>query len=238
MNKLLLTLSFLISITYLTSQSWALPDCPKTGYMHNCYGTYISSREKYVGEFQNNEYNGQGKYYHLANDEQKGYIHFGEYKDGNRHGQGLEKFPDGSKYVGEFKDNKSHGQGTFSFVGGDKYVGEFKDGQRTGEGTYTYAGGKVKEGIWKNDKFMYAKKLIPTSSSNSKIEGYKSFCSEIGFTPGTEKFGECVVEVMKKGQRARDTECVLCNCECYSLMTVNAELNHSHFFSYLQKITC
>ena len=38
-----------------------------------------------------------------------------------------------------------------------------------------------------------------TSTSNSKIEGYKNFCSEIGFTAGTEKFGECVVEAMKKG---------------------------------------
>ena len=36
-------------------------------------------------------------------------------------------------------------------------------------------------------------------TSNPKIEEYKSFCSEIGFTPGTEKFGECVVEAMKKG---------------------------------------
>ena len=44
---------------------------------------------------------------------------------------------------------------------------------------------------------MYKNK--PTSNSNSKIEGYKNFCSEIGFTPGTEKFGECVVEAMKKG---------------------------------------
>jgi len=44
---------------------------------------------------------------------------------------------------------------------------------------------------------MYANK--PTSTLNSKIEGYKNFCLDIGFTPGTEKFGECVVEAMKKG---------------------------------------
>ena len=39
----------------------------------------------------------------------------------------------------------------------------------------------------------------PTSTSNPKIEEYKSFCSEIGFTAGTQKFGECVLEAMKKG---------------------------------------
>ena len=78
-----------------------------------------------------------------------------------------------------------------------KYVGEFKDSKKNGQGTFIFASGRVKEGIWKDDKFMYAKK--PTPTSNSKIEGYKNFCSEIGFTPGTEKFGECVVEAMKKG---------------------------------------
>jgi hypothetical protein len=66
-----------------------------------------------------------------------------------------------------------------------------------GQGSQTYANGIIEEGIWENDKFMYANK--PTSSSNPKIKGYKSFCSEIGFTPGTEKYRECVVEAMKKG---------------------------------------
>ena len=56
----------------------------------------------------------------------------------------------------------------------------------------------MKEGIWKDDKFLYNQNK-PSPNPNSKIEGYKNFCSEIGFTPGTEKFGECVVEEMKKG---------------------------------------
>ena len=73
---------------------------------------------------------------------------------------------------------------------------KFKDHKKHGQGSYTYSNGEVKEGIWKDDKFQYEKKK-PTS--NPKIEGYKNFCSEIGFTPGTEKFGECVVEAMKKG---------------------------------------
>ena len=57
---------------------------------------------------------------------------------------------------------------------------------------------KKQKGIWKNDKFLYPTKK-PNPTSNSKIERYKIFCSEIGFTPGTEKFGDCVVEAMKKG---------------------------------------
>ena len=58
----------------------------------------------------------------------------------------------------------------------------------------------LKEGLWKDDEFLYAKKKDkPIPSSNSKLDGYKNFCAEIGFTPGTEKFGECVMKVMEKG---------------------------------------
>ena len=34
-----------------------------------------------------------------------GYFYEGEFKDGKRHGNGVEKYSDGSKYVGEFKFN-------------------------------------------------------------------------------------------------------------------------------------
>ena len=30
------------------------------------------------------------------------------------------------------------------------------------------------------------------------LEGYKNVCEEIVFIPGTEKFAECVLEVIKK----------------------------------------
>ena len=35
----------------------------------------------------------------------------GEYKDGKRNGQGTFTYPDGEKYVGEFKDGERNGQG-------------------------------------------------------------------------------------------------------------------------------
>ena len=38
-----------------------LPICPSTGRKHNCFGTVISSKRKYIGEFKNNEFNGYGK---------------------------------------------------------------------------------------------------------------------------------------------------------------------------------
>ena len=105
----------------------------------------------------------------------------------------------GNAYAECKEGNCSNGTGTMVWPNGDQYVGEWKEGNKHGQGKYTYPDGTKKEGVWKDNKFMYAKKPTSTPTPNSKIEGYKIFCSEIGFTPGTEKFGECVVEAMKKG---------------------------------------
>ena len=54
-----------------------------------------------------------------------------------------------------------HVQGTYTWAkSGNKYVGEFKDDQPNGQGTKTYADGTVAEGMWENNKFLYAKKLL------------------------------------------------------------------------------
>src|SRR6266480_4531609 len=50
----------------------------------------------------------------------------GEWKDNKYYGQGTFTFADGGKYVGAFKDGKSHGQGNETFADGTKYVGAFK----------------------------------------------------------------------------------------------------------------
>jgi hypothetical protein len=42
----------------------------------------------------------------------------GEYKDGQRHGQGTYTWADGTKYVGAWRDNKQHGQGTYTWADG------------------------------------------------------------------------------------------------------------------------
>ena len=99
---------------------------------------------------------------------------------------------------GKMTNGRRLGSVKITYENGAIYIGKLnKKGNLHGQGKYTYPNKTIKEGMWKDGKFMYANK--PTSSSNSKIEGYKNFCSEIGFTPGTEKFGECVVEAMIKG---------------------------------------
>ena len=81
----------------------------------------------------------------------------GEWKDGERHGQGIFRWPDGPKivsYVGEYKDGKRHGQGTMTLSDGGKYVGEWKDGKGHGQGTMTQPDGKVVKGIWKDGELV------------------------------------------------------------------------------------
>ena len=62
-----------------TQKEWALPECPSSGYFHNCFGMYVwDDGNKYVGEW----------------------------KDDKRDGQGTYTYANGDKYVGEFKDGK------------------------------------------------------------------------------------------------------------------------------------
>jgi len=211
MKQLTTLISALFFLVIGASQVWALPACPSSGYFDNCYGTYVwDSGQKYVGEWQNNKHHGQGTVTFVS-----GNKYVGDFKDGKRHGQGTNTYASGSKYVGEHKDDKRHGQGTYTYANGDKYVGEFENDNFHGQGTYTYADGSKKvgtfengklngyaityyadgrinqEGIFKDDKFQYAQK-------KSKVDKHKEFCEEIGFTPKTEGFGNCVLELMKK----------------------------------------
>ncbi|ANS03892.1 serine protease [uncultured Mediterranean phage uvDeep-CGR2-AD3-C191] len=97
----------------------------------NGYGTYTwPNGDKYVGEFRN----------------------------GKKHGQGTATYADGDKYVGEYRNDKRTGQGTYTWPNGNKYVGEFRNGQRHGQGINTKASGLVQEGLWKDNKFQYARK--------------------------------------------------------------------------------
>jgi len=168
MKKILLSLCLLISGLTLAQSN--LPPC-NGDYYGPCFGskTY-SGGEKYIGEWFNDQKNGQGKY--IWPD---GENYVGQFKDGLYHGQGTYTYVNGDKYVGQFKDDVSHGQGSYTFADGrkyvgqyrndkrngqgiyswpdgDKYIGQFKDGKMHGQGTYTFADGRKYVGQWLNDK--------------------------------------------------------------------------------------
>ena len=167
MISLGVTILFVSGYVYYLSGSEVrgsdLPPCTsdQTKRYHNCFGTYtFADGDKYVGEFRNDKYHGQGTYYYLADNRSKGDKYVGEYKDGKPHGQGTyyhladNQFK-GDKYVGEYKDGKPHGQGTYYYLAdnqskGDKYVGEYKDGKPHGQGTYYH----LADNQFKGDKYV------------------------------------------------------------------------------------
>lgn len=179
----------------------------------------FASGNKYVGEYKNSKKHWKGTFTFFVT----GNKYVGEYKNGKRHGKGTFTFATGDKYVGKFKNGKFNGQGTFTYKSGAKYIGKFKNEKYHGQGTYNYKSGAkdvgefqngklngfairydkygtiLKQGIWKDDNFLYSQNKSTSSNSNSKLDKYKSFCGEIGFTPATEKFADCVLEAMKKG---------------------------------------
>ena len=130
---------------------------------------FARSGNKYVGEFRNGKRNGQGTFTFSKS----GNKYVGEFRNDKIHGQGTLTFAkSGDKYVGEFRNDKIHGQGTFYFArSGNKYVGEFRNGKKHGQGTFTFADGRTKEGIWKEDKFQYAQKIVRPTLALPLCEG-------------------------------------------------------------------
>ena len=113
---------------------------------HNCHGTFIFTDEGFEG----NKY-------------------VGEFRDGKFHGQGNYTFNDGSSYSGEWKNGEYHDQGTYTWANGDKYIGEHKNGKRHGQGTYTFNDGRVWDGQWKDGEWISGKKYAKGEYKGSVV---------------------------------------------------------------------
>ena len=140
-----LFLSLLLLPAVVVGQS-RLPPCSNAPPVRgNCQGTEQTTEYRYVGEFKDGYFEGQGVMTHVSGDK-----YVGEFKFGAGHGQGTYTFVNGDKYVGEFKDGKWNGQGTYAIVNAGIYVGEFRDGNFNGQGTLTFVNGKKYVGEFKN----------------------------------------------------------------------------------------
>ena len=118
----------------------SLPNCPESGVWNNCFGTHTwDDGEKYIGEWKNDEYFGQGTS-----------LYSGENA--------------GDKYAGEWKSSEFNGQGTYTFADGKINAGEWQNHLMNGLGIVIYPDGTKKEGIFKEDVFQSSKKYVPKNA--------------------------------------------------------------------------
>ena len=107
----------------------------------------------YTGNLVDGKPNGKGCF--KCDEGSWSYTYEGEWKDGKRHGKGVEtSYQSGcviSTFEGEFKDDQDI-RGVITWADGDKYEGEVKNGWMDGYGIMTYANGDTYEGEWLNDQ--------------------------------------------------------------------------------------
>lgn len=69
-----------------------------------------------------------------------------------QHGQGVQMFPDGSKYEGVWHEGKMQGYGKLIQAGQGVYEGEFYQDRANGKGVFYYYTGDSYDGEWVDDK--------------------------------------------------------------------------------------
>ena len=85
---------------------------------------------------------------------ENGALYYGHWnaKTNERHGFGMQIWPDGSKYIGYWKNDRVNGQGRLIHNEGDVYSGTWKDDLAHGIGEYIDISGMTYRGDWVNDK--------------------------------------------------------------------------------------
>lgn len=130
-------------------------------------------RQLYRGNFKSNLYNGHGTLYSIGTDV---ISYIGRFKDGLRHGRGIEFDAHGIKvfqgmfrddkregrgeefsesvrsYKGEFSNNMRHGFGVAFFPENSKYYGRYENNLMSGVGIYVHPNGDRFEGMFFNNK--------------------------------------------------------------------------------------
>ena len=180
----------------LTSATSGQNDCPAspTAYFDDCFGTFaFDEGDKYIGQFQDDDFHGLGAYYFPdgdmffgtfrggkwnglgiyafnSNDGSDGDLQIGWYSDGEIDGEGAYIFNSNGEWAGDIfagnhKDGKAQGLGAYFHQNGDKFIGTYKGDVRHGPGAVYFADGDMKSGIWQNGDFQLASAASPDASS-------------------------------------------------------------------------
>ena len=166
----------------------------------------------YVGEYLNGKKHGYGTYTWPNGDK-----YVGDFKYDRMNGRATWYFNYGSVYSGTILNDRFHGTGKVTYSDRTDwsanpdcenvvaYEGEFLHGNFD-KGTFTYKDGSTLSGVFKSCTLIsnnnsknnkektnkINKEVMPTNMDKAKKE-----CVSLGFKEKTEKFGECVMELIK-----------------------------------------
>lgn len=70
-----------------------------------------------------------------------GAVYKGQWLGSEKHGFGVQQWPDGARYEGEWQYNKVHGKGKFRHADGDVYEGDWENDKAHGFGVYLHVNG-------------------------------------------------------------------------------------------------
>lgn len=91
------------------------------------YGVlYLKNKERYQGQWKNNQKQGQGYYYYANGEFYKGTWYTAAYSRDHdkKEGYGEFYFLEGKRYIGDFKNDQLEGKGTLFFKNKSQYNGK------------------------------------------------------------------------------------------------------------------
>ena len=181
----------------------------KSGHMSGEAVVSYSNGDEYIGTVENGHWNGKGTVKYNDGDFYTGDfvmnertgdglesiggdLYVGSFLQGSYHGIGTLTYSDGYRYEGDWLNGKRHGFGSETLPQKFTYTGEFSAGTWNGFGKAILASGEVLEGMWRNGK--YAGSAEETYIAEQLISIASKHCSSKGFTAGTSRHRNCVVE--------------------------------------------
>lgn len=147
----------------------------------------LRCRNKYVyeGDFDNNMKHGYGE----LNEFKMNQNFKGQWYLNKRHGQGSQKYSDGSVYTGDWIRDKRQGHGDLEYSNGNVYDGQWRNDLMNGHGFYKSVDGYSYEGIFENGlPVKFATQLVFDFPEEKKFEIYEGFSSQ--FKIGVKSLNE------------------------------------------------
>lgn len=130
--------------------------------------------DTYDGEINEREQpHGKGKYTHHneSGQVQQGYYE-GEWKNNEKHGEGIHRYRNGDIYEGSWRNGMRYGRGKYTYhnTTSYSYEGDWKNNKKDGKGKMKFSNGDEYDGDWK-DNNMESDNAIYIHKGHSKYIG-------------------------------------------------------------------